>query len=48
VRRDDPFFSCVLPQPPVAFTDDRFPVRVEGAGLISVRLPTSMPATALD
>lgn len=36
---DAPFFSCVLPVPPVSFSEVSFPVRVEGAALVSVTLP---------
>jgi hypothetical protein len=36
---DTPFFSCAAAQPPVTFEERRFAVRVEGATLVSVRLP---------
>lgn len=34
-----PFFSCAVALPPVAFSERRFPVRIEGTTLVSVRLP---------
>jgi hypothetical protein len=36
---DAPFFSCLVVQMPVTFSDVRFPVRIEGVGVVSVRLP---------
>jgi hypothetical protein len=45
---DAPFFSCVLAQPPVRFTETRFPVRVEGAAVVSVRLPDRLREATLE
>lgn len=36
---DAPFFSCALAQPPLTFTEARFPVHVQGTAVVSVKLP---------
>lgn len=43
-----PFFSCVMPEPPVAFSEARFPVRVEGTAIVSVKLPGQSRISAIE
>jgi hypothetical protein len=45
---DMPFFSCALTQPPLTFAEARFPVRVEGVAIVSVRLPDPIREPALE
>jgi hypothetical protein len=47
-RAGAPFFSCAVPQPPVAFSERRFGVRVEGTALVSVRLPDRFRQAVLE
>lgn len=45
---DVPFFSCVLPAPALAMMDRRFPVRLEGTTIVSIRLPDVFRAAAVE
>ena len=45
---DTPFFSCSLAHPPIAFTEPRFPVRLEGTAVVSVRVPDPFRPAAVE